>query len=137
MIYSFTVMGVPVPKRRPRFARMGKFVRTFTPKETTLAEQNVAKSFSDKYNKHKIIENKAIGLKVMFLMPIPKSLSKKKQNALLGQFHTNKPDCDNLIKVVCDGLNGVAWRDDSQITSMSCLKLYDNNPRTEVLIITD
>lgn len=137
MIYSFTVMGVPVPKRRPRFARVGKFVTTFTPKETTLAEKNVAKCFSDKYNKHKVIEDKPICLRVIFYMPISKSLSKKKQNELLGKDHTKKPDCDNLIKVVCDGLNGVAWKDDSQISYMSCSKVYDIMPRTEVLITTD
>jgi Holliday junction resolvase RusA-like endonuclease len=33
-----------------------------------------------------------------------------------------KPDIDNAIKLVMDGLNGVAWADDAQVTSVSAVK---------------
>jgi endogenous inhibitor of DNA gyrase (YacG/DUF329 family) len=45
-------------------------------------------------------------------------------------------DVDNMIKLVCDGLNGVAWADDSQVCEVSGRRGHDlpSNARTEVLI---
>ena len=40
----------------------------------------------------------AIGLNIYFCMPIPQSLSKKKQDELAEQWHIKRPDTDNLIK---------------------------------------
>ena len=37
---------------------------------------------------------------------------------------TVKPDADNIIKVVLDALNGLAWEDDRQVTAVSCSKVY-------------
>lgn len=33
-----------------------------------------------------------------------------------------------------DALNGIAWKDDSQIVSASISKRYDHNPRLSVVI---
>src|SRR6266498_5635691 len=44
-------------------------------------------------------------------------------------------DWDNLAKLVCDALNGIAWRDDDQIAHALVVKGYDAaNPRTEVTV---
>lgn len=48
--------------------------------------------------------------------------------------HTRRPDADNMIKLVKDALNGVFWRDDSQV-QISAVKLYSSRPRTQVEII--
>lgn len=66
-------------------------------------------------------------------MPIPKSLSQKKQDALQGAWYLKKPDLDNLIKIV-DGLNCIAWEDDCQVCKIDAWKLYDKKPRTEIWI---
>jgi len=46
-----------------------------------------------------------------------------------------KPDLDNIMKVVCDALNQIAYRDDSQIVSAYLAKMYSDTPRVEVEII--
>lgn len=39
-------------------------------------------------------------------------------------YPTKKPDVDNIIKIIADALNGVAYNDDKQIVMCSCGKYY-------------
>ena len=46
---------------------------------------------------------------------------------------TLKPDTDNIAKIICDGLNGIAYKDDKQIVSLTVLKVWtDGIERVEV-----
>jgi len=75
-----------------------------------------------------------IALTCEFYCPIPSSLSKRKREQLNGELCLKKPDIDNYVKLVCDALNGIAWEDDNVVASLYAVKLYDNEPRTEVYI---
>jgi len=46
--------------------------------------------------------------------------------------HTSKPDLDNLVKFVCDALNGIFWKDDSVIFSLIVEKEYGESPRIDL-----
>jgi hypothetical protein len=35
-----------------------------------------------------------------------------------------KPDWDNAAKLVCDALNGIAWRDDAHVADARVLKFW-------------
>jgi Holliday junction resolvase RusA-like endonuclease len=51
--------------------------------------------------------------------------------------HTSKPDCDNLAKGILDALNGVAFKDDSQVVELVVRKFTgtpDELARVEVSI---
>ncbi len=67
---------------------------------------------------------------------IPVSVSKKRQQAMAaGEIRpVKKPDADNIIKVVADALNQVAYRDDADIVTVSLVKFYSRQPRIEVEI---
>jgi len=73
-------------------------------------------------------------LHLTFYFPIPRSWSKKRQNAARsGQIkHTNKPDVDNLVKAIKDALNGLVWHDDSQIVYLFAKKEYSETPGVAV-----
>jgi Holliday junction resolvase RusA-like endonuclease len=45
-----------------------------------------------------------------------------------------KPDADNIAKIICDALNGIAYRDDTQIISLKVLKIYDKGSGVQVKI---
>lgn len=60
----------------------------------------------------------------------PKSWSKKKADAT--RWKSSKPDVDNLVKIIGDSLNAVAFHDDAQIASVSVQKMYGE--RSEVVI---
>lgn len=67
--------------------------------------------------------------------PIPKSWSKKKKAS--ANYASKKPDIDNIIKSVFDGLNGVAWSDDAMVSIVEARKRYtDQMPACYVTITT-
>ncbi len=74
--------------------------------------------------------NGALSLEVTFIMQIPKSLSKKKQSELIGQYHIKKPDVDNLLKTVKDSLEGTFYKNDSQVCEIVAKKVYGTTSRT-------
>ena len=47
---------------------------------------------------------------------------------------TRKPDFDNIGKIICDALNGIAYRDDAQIVDALVRKFYSDTPRVIVEI---
>lgn len=73
-----------------------------------------------------------VGVIAWFYMPIPKSWSKKKQREAVGQYHTKKPDIDNLTKGLFDAANGLIWIDDNRVVDMTVFKVYGENPGIEL-----
>lgn len=136
-MYKFTIYGECVGKGRPKFSRMGNFVRTYTPEATANYETLVRLSFIQENPNFKTIE-KDIPLTCIITIykGIPKSTSKKKRTMMLnGEIRpTSKIDLDNGIKSILDGLNKVAFEDDSQIVELKACKYYSETPRAEVEI---
>ena len=51
------------------------------------------------------------------------------------EYHSSRPDIDNLVKLVGDALNGIFFIDDALISRVTAHKLYSDKPRTEIIII--
>ena len=68
--------------------------------------------------------------------PAPASWSKaKRARALAGvDWHTSKPDADNVAKAILDACNGVVFRDDSQIVMLTATKEFSETPGVRVVI---
>lgn len=128
------VEGPPIAKKRPRFARRGKFVTTYNAQETE--EGRFIVLAKDQVWKEPIPG--PLVMCAMFYMPMPKSMPKyKRKMAADGLLpHEKKPDLDNLLKFAKDCLNGIAYRDDSQVSFYGTPtgKRYDPRPRTEIRI---
>lgn len=132
---EFTVPGQPVAKQRPKFARIGSFVKTYTPKETVNYESLVRLAAAQAMNGADPMEG-PLTLQVEIHLTIPTSTSKKQQ-ALMAQgcvLPTKRPDCDNIGKAVLDALNGVAWRDDAQVVDLRFRKRYSLTPGIRVTV---
>ncbi len=114
------IKTVPIPKGRPRFYG-GHAV---TPEKTRKYEKLIRDSWTNG-----IVDAEYLTIDMVFKMPIPQSLSKKKQRELDGQPHVKKPDLDNLVKAVLDALNdGVAFVDDSKVWCINACKEYAEEP---------
>ena len=132
MELKLSLDGVPVPQGRPRFARMGGFVKTYDPNKKI---KDVFKAkFRDQFH-GELIEG-PIEMDITFFMPIPKSTSKKKRNLMLSNQikHVKRPDSDNFLKLYQDVLNLIVYEDDSQIWHLNAKKLYSDNPRVEITL---
>lgn len=128
----FVVPGEVVPKGRPRFTRSG---HAFTPKRTTDYETKVKAYYLTEYPYGKAFESEPLEIILNVYMALPKSFSKKKKDHMLCyEFPTKRPDSDNLLKSICDALNGVAYTDDSQIVSATVNKLWSEEAKAEITI---
>ena len=126
---SFTIEGEPTGKGRPRH---GKY-KTYTPTKTKAVENNIAYFY--KVNIGHYFEG-YVKLKLDLYYSIAKSDSKKKKLMKLNnELRPNKkPDIDNVVKLVADALNEVAYKDDTQIIELECRKFYSDIPRIEITI---
>lgn len=123
---KFTIPGEPVGKARPRVTKWG----VHTP-EKTVNYENLVKVL---YNG--TLHEGYVAMTVIAYYAIPKSASKKKAEQMRsGEIRpTKKPDCDNVLKIIADALNGIAYKDDAQIIRATVEKWYSDVPRVEVEI---
>ena len=132
---EFTVYGQPMGKQRPRTVRNGSFTRTYTP-EKTVSYENLVKLEYDRQCKERFGDNEPLSLEIVAYFSIPKSVGKKKKEQMIQNTirPTKKPDADNIMKIIADSLNGIAYRDDTQIVNATIEKVYAEIPRVEVKI---
>ena len=130
--------GNPFGKQRPRVVRTGKGAsRAFTPEKTMQYESYVKVLYRQKYGRYTIFkEDDELHLDIKAYYKIAKSTPKYlKEMMIIGMFKpTKKPDVDNIIKIIADSLNEVAYKDDKQIVACSCQKFYASEPRVEIVI---
>ena len=113
---TFKIIGIPVPKGRPRFTRDAGFVRAYTPLKTRRWEK-IIRGQAVSYRPEYLWEGPII-MTLTFMMPRPKSLPKK------VIYHIKKPDLDNLVKTIKDALQGIIYKSDSQIIITNSEKKY-------------
>ena len=118
----FTVYGPPVGKQRARSSSRSK--RHFTPKKTVEYEKSVARAAFDVVLKTPRYDpSEWTGTEQVYLD--------------LWIYHANgrKPDSDNVVKAVEDGLTGILWKDDRNVLPRVHHEYWpDDNPRVVVRI---
>lgn len=133
---SFSVPGAPFGKQRPKFSRVGQYVKTYTPKETVSYENLVKLMYQQEAKGRMFPENSMLDVRIIAYYEVPKSTSKRRTRLMLEHKirPTKKPDIDNVIKAIADALNTVAYHDDTQIVDCQCRKFYSEQPRVDVTI---
>lgn len=140
---TFTVYGEPQGKGRPRFgatyspAAGRAFVNVRTPGKTVAYENLIKLEYGIQTNDYRFGDDAMLDMRILAFYSIPKSMKGKKRASMLdGSIRpTKKPDIDNVVKVVADSLNQIAYRDDKQIVDCQCRKFYSDKPRVEVTIL--
>ena len=130
------VPGEPVAKGRARLGVVRGHAVAYTPAKTRHYEDIVREQAVQQFGTRQPLRDVALTLRATFFRGIPASWSKaKREAALLGTLRpTGRPDLDNMVKAITDGLNGVAYHDDAQIVEATVAKFYSLDPRVDVVL---
>lgn len=130
------VSGQPQGKGRPRFTRTG---RAYTPDKTRQYEARIKAAAWAEMQKHSLEATKRpVHVDVIAFMDIPKSWSKKKR--MEAEYGAITPtagyDLDNIVKAALDGVQGVIFDDDRQVSSIKARKTFCHPDRGPVLYVS-
>lgn len=139
---SFFVPGEPVGKGRPRVRMLpakpgGKpMPMLYTPAETKAYEDLIALHASAVMSGRDLLGGPVM-MELAIRVAIAASWSKKKSAAALAGdvMPTKKPDADNVLKAICDGINGIVFRDDVQVVNVSLSKRFSATPGVTVRVV--
>ena len=133
MIYEFEIPGKIIGKGRPRLNSYTGAV--YTPTRTKDYENLVMQYFMIKYPKFKQLEGR-LSVEFVSNFDLPKS-TKKQDKIIMLENKINpikKPDIDNIVKIILDAMNEIAFKDDTQITKLNVEKKYSETESVFVKI---
>ena len=138
MMIQFVVPGPPHGKQRPTYSQQpnGRVV-IFTPLKTKVYEELVRSSYMQVAGK--TFFSGPVRVDIWAYYPIPKSATGTRRELMLsGQIVPEvKPDIDNVAKVILDGLNQTAYKDDAAVVQVSGCKLYTDREPCVVTRVSD
>lgn len=118
-----------VGKERPRTDF--KHRRTYTPQQTKRAEAEIRKAYREACEEYGDFDG-IVAMRMTTYRPLAKSNPKY----WVGRADTGKPDWDNIGKIICDALNGIAYKDDQHVVLGTVFKgprtPYGTKPMVEV-----
>ncbi|TCS80362.1 RusA family crossover junction endodeoxyribonuclease [Tepidibacillus fermentans] len=110
-MYKIIIPGRPVPKGRPR---LGKNGNVYTPRRTKQYEELIGWKTKEVI-KQPLEGNIALHIRVYV-----------KRNVF--------PDIDNIAKSCMDGMNGIAYKDDKQVSFLSIQRIRGEEEKVEIEI---
>jgi Holliday junction resolvase RusA-like endonuclease len=132
---SFEIPGPPQGKARARtfFNNKAGHMTSITPEKTVLYENLIKMCYRQVSD---YISDKPLKVYIQAYFEPAKSTTKLKKDLMLHHKirPTKKPDIDNVAKVVLDALNGVAYKDDTQVVSLDVQKYYNEKSFVHVRI---
>lgn len=136
LVVTFEVPGEPRGKGRPRFHRTGKYVSAYTDSETKAYENKILAYYQKATGGYRFPDAVVLEVEITAYYPIPKSATKAATAAMRDGTAkpTKKPDLDNVVKIVLDALNAVAYKDDSMVVRITARKEYSDFPRIQITL---
>jgi Holliday junction resolvase RusA-like endonuclease len=131
MSIAFTVPGRPAGKMRPRFARIGGFTRAYQPRTDAEREKLIARAYRQAASDVPPYAGPA-AVAVEAIFTPPASWPRKRLDN--PGFMMSRPDGDNILKLILDALNGVAYVDDSHVIRKTVAKRYGDRDETRVTV---
>lgn len=129
-IVDIFIPGEPKGQPRPRAFSVGGSARVYDPSTAEGWKSQIAQAI-EPYLPERPLEG-PVRVELVFHMPRPKAHYRTGKYAgqlksSAPEYHTGRPDVDNLIKSSFDALSEIGfWRDDSQVCLTSIVKQYAN-----------
>jgi len=123
---------IPQPQERPRATVRGGRLWVYKDKYGAAYQKMIRNMVDYHLREKKIIvdtwDKYPLRIDFAFYFEYPKQ--HRRENGELKKsaplYHITKPDISNLVKSVEDALNGILWRDDSQIMHVGAQKFFSN-----------
>lgn len=135
MRIELTVPGEPIAQPRARATRIGGHARMYTPDNGVKSFKEACRIMFAQQHQGPPLDG-PVYVEIRAVFARPKRLVWKKR-MMLTEWHVSRPDADNTFKAATDALNGIAWRDDSQIAWAVIRKVYASGteqPHTRITI---
>lgn len=120
---KFRVYRKVQPKQRPKFSSRNGFTQAYTPKETLDYENLIALTYQQECDVYFGALPLSVEIRVAFANTeksnFANEFNQNEDYTYAFAYSPNKKDLDNIFKSVLDGLNKIAYADDSCITSLS------------------
>lgn len=130
---AIIVPGEPIARPRQRVGVIAGHARTFTDGKHPVHAYKAAIRLAWQASGGTLCDG-PVAVNIVAVFPRPKS-KVWKSKPMPSYPHTIKPDVDNVQKSCLDALNGLAYRDDSQVFIATVTKRVaagDEQPRTEI-----
>lgn len=123
----------PYAQERPRFARVGNFVKTYDDtksKSWKAAARIYMKAATRGVETPLFTKDVIVGVRLRFFFELPTS-ARRKTMEVPAQWHKGRMDFDNLAKCVCDAATGILWADDRQVAygTVEKIRSAQDSPR--------
>lgn len=123
----YVIPGDPIPLARARFSSNHVYdAQKHLKVSTSIYLQS-------QHDRKEMFSN-PVKMHVIFFMSIPMGSTSTKRSKLLNTYVSKKPDLSNLIKFIEDTATGIIFTDDKLVCSIDAHKVYDYDPRTELII---
>jgi Holliday junction resolvase RusA-like endonuclease len=111
---EFYIPAEPVPASRPRVTRAGfaYYAKPYTRFKTLLKDW-----WTSHYTADPMLGPVAVGCAFVATRP--------KKTVLAAP----RPDVDNYVKALLDSMNGIVWKDDTQVVSLAAAKQWSTDAR--------
>jgi len=138
--HTFKIPVKPVGKKRPRFVVNKKTGRGSGYDVNKTEEGKMLLFCLNQWGGREPITG-AVKADFEFVFSRPKSHYGTGRNAgrlkpSAQEYHTQKPDCDNLCKLLTDALNGIVYKDDSQVCLGSFVKRWGYAGEPDGIVLT-
>lgn len=133
---QFFIPGDPRGKGRPKATSIGGHARVYTDAKTRAYEAQIAALARQAMAGAAPLSGPAYVEISVRLAPVA-SASKRARTAMLALEiqPTKKPDLDNVIKAVLDGMNGIVFSDDALVCAMRAEKIYAETAGVRVTVL--
>lgn len=118
MTHKLFIEGEPVPQGRGRIIKKGPHFGIKDPEKSKAWKESVKWQATSEKNRQRLpVMDGALNMRLVFMLTRPKSAKNRLRPCV-------RPDLDNFVKAIKDGLNGVLYHDDGQIVDLIASKVY-------------
>lgn len=130
-------------KQRPKVSMRNGYAHAYTPRDTLIYENKVAHAYKEVAKDFMFDRNDLLNVYIVAYFPLTKGdygkkgLNKSGREKMERLYCAKHKDLDNCIKIILDGLNGIAYLDDKQVVMISAQKVWTQEEPKVVVSISN